>query len=61
MDGWDEECRQAAEFCLEKAKDTVDQATRVELLIIAQRWLDLANRPILGHVLQRSETDRLAS
>jgi hypothetical protein len=57
MDGWEKECRQAAVHCVEKAKATVDQATRVELLIIDQRWLDLAKKPML----QRSAGDPATS
>jgi len=48
MDGWEETCRHAAAQCLKRAKTTADQATRAELLILAQRWLALANRSMLG-------------
>jgi hypothetical protein len=38
--------REAAAHCVAIARTTDDPATRASLLTMAQRWYDLANRPI---------------
>jgi len=38
-----DEFRQAAVECVALAKATIDPGTRVSLLMMAQKWLDIAN------------------
>ncbi len=38
-----DEFRQAAAECVALAKATIDPGTRVSLLMMAQKWLDIAN------------------
>jgi hypothetical protein len=40
-----DEFRKAAADCLRLARVTSDAATRASLLVMAQRWFDLANGP----------------
>jgi hypothetical protein len=41
-----DEFRKAALECLQLARIASDEGTRVSLLIMAQRWFDLANGPL---------------
>jgi hypothetical protein len=45
MSDGSDEFRQAASECLRLARTTSDQSTRASLLIMAQKWFDLANGP----------------
>jgi hypothetical protein len=40
-----DEFRRAARECLQRARAATDEGTRLSLLIMAQRWFDLANGP----------------
>jgi hypothetical protein len=43
--GTSEEFRRAAAECLEAASKTADQNARATLLLMAQKWLEMASEP----------------
>ena len=45
----EQQYRLAAAECLEEAKRSSDPETRTKLLIIAQKWLELANAVFAKH------------
>ena len=54
-----DEFRKRASDCLAAARTAEDPATRANLLIVAQRWFDLANGPSINfEALQRDFNDR---
>lgn len=57
-----DEFRRAAANCVAVARTTDDPATRVSLLIMAQRWYDLANGPAINFdAMVREFNDRQMS
>ena len=53
-----DEFRKAAADCLALLRVTTDPKTRVSLLVMAQRWFDLANRSPSASAHDRQSTDR---